>query len=116
MQVIDDFLKAKRQRVVDRERTFMVWVRDPQELEFTQLNDFIRVFGPPGPFTVGMASEVVRKALGMASGWDGGMTHWDEPRVAPYSLEPDSDFVEFTVRITEYGELLGWLHFRLAEV
>lgn len=115
MSVIEAFFRDKRPRNQNKGRMFQVWVRDPQELEFTDIGEFM-IFGPPGPFTPEMASEAVQIALGMSSTGPTDDTQWDQPLVAPWSLEPEAEFIEFTVRITEYGELLGWLHFRMAEI
>ena len=115
MSVIDTFFKTKRSRVVDKGRLFIGWVRDPQELEFTTLGEFM-LFAAPGPFTLGMADEVVQIALRDYSPSRNETIRWDPPKIAPWSLESESEFVEFVVRITEHDELLGWLHFRLAEV
>ena len=114
MSVIEAFFKTKRSRVASLGRMFQVWVRDPQELEFTDLGEFM-IFGPPGPFTQEMASDAIRIALRDYSPSETDTIRWDEPKMTPWSLEDDAEFVEFSVRITEYEELLGWLHFRMAE-
>jgi hypothetical protein len=115
MSVIEAFFRDKRSRVQNKGRMFQVWVRDPQELEFTDIGEFM-IFAAPGPVTLDMADEAVQIALGRSSRSEDATAQWDPPTMAPWSLEPGSEFVEFTVRITEYDELLGWLHFRMAEI